>query len=166
MAGALLIGLMGYIGYIVHVIKRTEAVRSYVAHALSQGGEAMHAMLPLSGKDYALFVLVVSVSAGICEELIFRWYLYGVINEHFHWSFALVLSSVAFGLWHAYLGWQHVIKTMLVGALLCGVFLYIESLLVVIVLHILLDVYAGTLAYAVNRYTKAPCIDVASEHHS
>lgn len=154
LAGLLLIGLMSYIGYVVHVIKRTETVRYHVAQALSQGGEAMHAMLPQSGKDYALFVLVVSVSAGICEELIFRWYLYSFLSENFHWFYALVLSSVAFGLWHAYLGWQHVMKTALVGALLCGVYIYIESLIVVIALHILLDIYAGTLAYVVHRYSQ------------
>ena len=166
LAGLLLIGFVSYIVYVVHLIKHTPAVRDHVAQVLSQSDDGMYAMLPQSGKDYTLFVLVVSVSAGICEELIFRWYLYSFVSEHFHWFYSLVLSSVAFGLWHAYLGWQHVMKTALVGALLCGVYIYIESLIVVIALHILLDIYAGTLAYAVQRYTKAPCIDVASEHHT
>lgn len=143
---ALFFVFIAYLVFVVTSIQKSPEVRKQVLDAFNKGGDSLNDILPSSWTEYALFTLLLSVSAGVCEELIFRWYLFNFIDVHTHWGVALVVSSLLFGLWHMYLGWQHVIKSALVGALLCGLYLYTESILIVIAAHILMDIYAGTVA--------------------
>ena len=71
--------------------------------------------------------------------------------DNFYLIKLLTLCSFIFGLWHLYLGWKHVIKTALVGAFLCGIYLFFESIVIVIIAHILMDVYSGTIAFYAKK---------------
>ena len=140
-----------YIQYMIFSIKKNEDLRIHTLKAFEEGGDSLNDLLPESRKDFLLFTLLVSVSAGICEELIFRWYLYNFIELQTNWIIAVLGSSFIFGLWHLYLGWKHVIKTALVGAFLCGIYLFFESIVIVIIAHILMDVYSGTIAFYAKK---------------
>ena len=131
-------------------IKKNENIRLSVLNTLEKDNSLID-ILPQSYKEYLLFTLLVSVSAGICEELIFRWFLYSYIEIQSDWVIAVICSSFIFGLWHLYLGWKHVIKTALIGVLLCGIYLYFESIVVAIIAHIFMDVYSGTIAYYARK---------------
>lgn len=132
-------------------ISRSGDMKSQVLRALEKGGGSLNALLPTTRSEYVVFVILVSVSAGICEELIFRWYLLYWIESHANWMIACVISSLVFGLWHLYLGWAHVARSAAVGFLLCLLYLYFESILLVIFLHIFMDVHAGTVAFVARR---------------
>ena len=143
---ALFVAFIAYLVFVIISMRKNPEVRKQVLDAFNRGGDSLNDILPSSWKEYALFTLLLSVSAGVCEELIFRWYLFNFIDVHTHWVVALLISSIFFGMWHFYLGWQHVMKSALVGALLCGLYLYTESIIIVIVAHTLMDIYAGTVA--------------------
>ncbi|WP_226669162.1 CPBP family intramembrane glutamic endopeptidase [Microbulbifer aggregans] len=147
LAISIFITFLIYLAYVVSSINSRENIRLQVANGFKNGGDSLLDIVPESRKELLLFTLLVSVSAGICEELIFRWYLYSFLDLQTHWVVAVFGSSVLFGLWHVYLGWRHVIKTAFVGALFCGIYLYFESIVVAIIAHILADVYSGTIAF-------------------
>ena len=115
--------------------------------SLENQNESIKEMLPESRKEFILFTLLLSVTAGICEELIFRWYLYSFVELQVNWIVGILVSSCVFGFWHLYLGWKHVIKTAFIGIFLCSIYLYFESIFVVIITHILIDVYSGMISY-------------------
>ena len=140
-----------YMKFVLSAIYKDASVRLQVLNAFEEGGESFVEILPTSRKEFLFFTLLVSVSAGVCEELIFRWYLYSFIEQHAGGLVAVFGSSIIFGLWHIYLGKKHVIKTAFVGVLLCGIYLYFESIVVAILAHIFMDVYSGSVAFVARR---------------
>lgn len=98
------------------------------------------ALLPVTRRERLLW-LAVSVSAGICEELVFRGWLLHVLHDPLGLAgTALILVAAAgFGLGHAYQGVGGVILATLGGVLFCGLYLGTGGLLIPILLHIAVD---------------------------
>ncbi|MGJ8679818.1 CPBP family intramembrane glutamic endopeptidase [Paraglaciecola sp.] len=110
--------------------------------------------MPRNKNQLVLFTLGLSVSAGVCEELIFRGYLLQLLTEYIGLLGAALLSSVIFGLCHLYQGWANVCRTGLIGLVFCGVYIFTETLIIPIILHIAMDVYGGINSYiARNKVT-------------
>src|SRR5579859_2955059 len=82
----------------------------------------------------------VSLTAGFCEELVFRGYLIWVFQPMLGLWGAAALSVVAFALGHAYQGAKGIVSTGIVGAIFTLIFLVLGSLLPAIALHALMDV--------------------------
>ncbi len=137
--------------YVTKTLRQSEKARLEIAELLKQSSDSLNELTPKSRSELFMFTFVVSVTAGICEELIFRWYLLSVIESHSNLVIAAIGSSIVFGLWHVYLGWKHVIKTAFIGLVLCGLYLYFESIMLVILIHILMDVYSGLVAYLARK---------------
>jgi membrane protease YdiL (CAAX protease family) len=107
-------------------------------------------MSPHTRSELGWFVAV-SLTAGFCEEFIFRGYLIWVFQPAFGLWGAAALSLVAFGLAHAYQGAKGILSTGLVGALFTAVVLISGSLLPAIALHALVDAGQGLIAWLVLR---------------
>lgn len=102
-------------------------------------------LVPRSGVERALFVLV-AVTAGFCEELLYRGWLWRFFHDLTgHLWIAVVLSAVAFGLAHAYQGRAGIISTGIVGLLFSVPVLLANSLVPVQVIHTGLDLMNGLL---------------------
>ncbi len=84
---------------------------------------------------------VVSLSAAVCEEWIFRGFVPGVLHRGAGLSLtsALLLSSFLFGWNHLYQGWRGVLQTSLAGLGFGLLALLTGGLLWPILLHALLD---------------------------
>jgi membrane protease YdiL (CAAX protease family) len=102
-------------------------------------------VIPLDASDWVWFVPV-ALTAGICEEFLYRGYaltqiaaLTGSIEA------GMFLSSVAFGLAHMYQGRIGVVGTMLTGALYAVVFQLTGSVVPCMIGHISQDIIAGIL---------------------
>jgi len=99
------------------------------------------ALLPRSRGERRLFALV-GVTAGVCEEWLYRGFFLAVVAALAPGlpAVALVLvAGVAFGLAHAYQGLAGVLTTGVFGALLAGVYLSTGSLLLPVLLHAAID---------------------------
>jgi len=98
------------------------------------------ALIPVTGRERLLFAAV-AVSAGICEEIVFRGWLLFTLHSSlgFTGTALILLAAVLFGLCHLYQGVTGVIGTTLAGALLCLLYIGTGTLLVPIVLHSLID---------------------------
>lgn len=98
------------------------------------------AFLPYTKKERWLFAGI-CVTAGVCEEILFRGFLLFYLQEVFGsapWV-AIVVSSAIFGLCHVYQGFTGVLTTGVLGAVLAGLYLSSGSLLLPIIIHTLID---------------------------
>jgi membrane protease YdiL (CAAX protease family) len=106
------------------------------------------AILPRTRSEYGWF-LALSVTAGVCEELLYRGYLVAMAAPLLTTAGAIVAGAAVFGLGHAYQGVLGIAKTAGVGLFFGVVYVATGSLLWPIVLHALVDVQGGTLAFKV-----------------
>jgi membrane protease YdiL (CAAX protease family) len=111
---------------------------------LRQRMRHLEVMLPHARSEMPGFSAL-SVTAGICEELLFRGYL---IWYFVHWLGlipAAIVTSVLFGLGHAYQGVRGMIVTALFGAFLAAIYLVTGSLIMPMILHAAMDLHSGSL---------------------
>jgi CAAX protease family protein len=95
--------------------------------------------------------VALSLTAGVCEEFIFRGYLIWAFQPFFGLWGAGAFSLVVFAAGHAYQGATGVVATGIAGGLLTLVVLISGSLLPAIALHALVDIGTGLVAWLALR---------------
>jgi hypothetical protein len=113
-------------------------------------------LLPHTQQERRMFIAV-SVTAGVCEEVIFRGYLIAYIMAVLGTPFwvAALLSSVVFGFAHAYQGPRGIPRTAAVGGLFALLYGLTGSLWAPMVVHAVMDITSGRIAHAAT-YQNAP----------
>jgi len=106
--------------------------------------DLLEQLLPRTGKERALFALL-SVAAGTGEGLAYRGYAIPALAPILGVGGAAVLTTVIFGVVHAYQGVLGIVRTALMGGVLAWGFLASGSLWPAILAHTLIDVVAGLL---------------------
>jgi uncharacterized protein len=100
-------------------------------------------LLPADTRERVLFAGV-SVTAGVCEEFVFRGFLLLVLLHATGLPLlAVLLSSGAFGVVHAYQGGIGALRAALLGALLAVPVLLDGSIIPAIAAHTLIDLLSG-----------------------
>jgi len=116
---------------------RSEKIRQKAAKAAKR----LAFLLPSTGDERRWWWLV-CITAGICEEIVYRGFLLRylhVLPFHLSLTWALLAASLIFGIGHLYQGIGGGIQTAVVGFVLGGLFLITGSLLLPMILHILMD---------------------------
>lgn len=116
---------------------RSEKIRTRAGKAAKR----LSYLLP-SSLDERRWWWLVCLTAGICEEVLYRGFLLHYFHStplHLTWMWALIISSLIFGVGHLYQGIAGSVQTVVLGFLLGALFLITGSLLLPIVLHALLD---------------------------
>jgi uncharacterized protein len=101
---------------------------------------------PPTGFLEVFFWILLSVSAGICEEIVFRGYLqrqFQVATRSI--AAAVIIQGVCFGLVHVYQGWKHVIVIVALGILYGALVAWRRNLRASMVAHAWSDIYEGWL---------------------
>lgn len=102
---------------------------------------AVAALVPRTVPERRWFAAV-AVTAGCCEELLYRGLLFAVLSALAPglpgWLLVLI-GGVAFGMAHAYQGASGVVATGAVGAVLTALYLLSGSLLLPILVHVAVD---------------------------
>lgn len=113
---------------------------SKLAAAAQKGMKKLDFFLPHTSRERAWFA-VVSVTAGICEETLYRGFLYHYFRDFWHWGLllAVLASAVVFGLAHGYQGVSGIVATGAIGGLMAALYLATGSLLAPMIFHALLD---------------------------
>lgn len=88
----------------------------------------------------------VAITAGICEELLYRGFLIAYLGSALGAWPAMVVVAAVFGLMHLHLGRSHALKGTAVGLLLGALFLGCGSLLWPMIVHTAIDLHGGTMA--------------------
>ena len=130
---ALLLG----IGLSIVLLKRNPGALERMRQSLA----ANSFLLPATGVERNWYAAA-AITAGICEELLFRGFL--ILTLHFTFpSLDLVvisiISGLVYGLSRAYQGWKGILQTALTGFGYAVVFILGGSLIPVIVVHALAE---------------------------
>jgi uncharacterized protein len=112
---------------------------------------AIRNMLPRSSMEVTLWLLM-ALTAGFCEELIFRGYLqrqFAALTKSV-WS-AIVLQGIAFGAGHGYQGWRLMLVIAVYGCLFGILAQWCRSLRPGMMAHFMQDGLGGLLARYMAR---------------
>ncbi|MGY2064076.1 CPBP family intramembrane glutamic endopeptidase [Blastococcus sp. SYSU DS0619] len=104
-------------------------------------GQSTLALLPRTADERRLFT-VVGITAGVCEEWLYRGFFLAVVAAVAGGAPSLVLvvvAAVAFGLAHAYQGRAGIVLTGVLGGVMAALYLDTGSLLLPVLLHALID---------------------------
>jgi membrane protease YdiL (CAAX protease family) len=112
------------------------------------GGTAV--VVPRTKGELAWF-LGVALTAGICEEVLYRGFFFAAAAPFVTIYGAVVASAIFFGLGHTYQGWRGVVLTAAVGLFLGAFYFLTGSIVFPMFLHVLIDVNGGVSGYFLMR---------------
>lgn len=146
------LGLLLVTAIIVWLRSRNKAMlaRPERIEKLRRRMEFADALVPATPSELRLFKLV-SVTAGVCEEIIFRGFLIWYFAAWMGPVLAILASSVVFGFGHIYLSVAHVPRTAVVGVILGFLVLVTGSLWPAIIIHAALDWNSGEAGFHIMR---------------
>ncbi|HVP72162.1 MAG TPA: CPBP family intramembrane glutamic endopeptidase [Phycisphaerales bacterium] len=117
-----------------------EKIRGQIASVLD--------LLPSSRRELHWFYGL-SLTAGVCEELLYRGWMLWYLSHSMNMWIAVALSAVIFGVAHSYQGVGGIIKTGLVGLVVGLMYAISGSLWLPMLLHAAVDVLSGRMAFDV-----------------
>ena len=151
---AVTLGLLAIVAVVAALV--IPRIRRSPLPALQAALGKLRRISPTLGPEMAAFV-VVCLTAGMCEELLYRGWLMGLVRvaSGSVWV-AVAATSVVFGVGHAYQGIKGMLRTAFIGLQLAVLFVLVDSLVPGQVLHAAVDVVSGFgMAIAVGRLSKA-----------
>lgn len=148
---ALFLLLAAYYAYAGAILARCPEQRANVRKQFTPG---IAAVLPHTRPEMYWFGGV-SLTAGFCEEFLFRGYLIWALSPWLGWWGAAALSLLIFASGHAYQGWNGALRTGIVGAIFTLVVAIFGSLWPAIALHVLIDLSNGMFAWLTLREGQA-----------
>ena len=97
-------------------------------------------LLP-QGPVERLTFAAVALTAGICEEILYRGFLLHVFHADLHLPvlWAAGVAVAAFGIAHSYQGAKGILATTVLGAVFMGLYLLTRTLIPCMLLHTLID---------------------------
>jgi membrane protease YdiL (CAAX protease family) len=129
--------------WIVFILASALALYAFIRYFDVQESAVLYQLLPRTVTERLVFVFV-SFTAGICEELVFRGFLIAALTPVVNSAItAMLLSSILFGLLHAYQGVIGGARAAVLGIVLAVPFVATGSLLPSVIAHTLIDILAG-----------------------
>lgn len=118
--------------------------------------------LPKSKREFIWFNLL-SLSAGICEEIIFRLFMFSYLLENTNLAIAFILTNVIFALTHMGSGKQNIIGAFILGLLFTAIYYFTNNIWLPMILHSAIDISAGVLGYYANELEKNTIKEVSED---
>ncbi|MGD0631083.1 MAG: CPBP family intramembrane glutamic endopeptidase [Terracidiphilus sp.] len=120
---------------------RGEKFRAAYAAAYRRSLNDVSKLLPETHEE-RLWFAAISVTAGVCEEVLCRGFMFRYLDGialHLSLLPTILLASAVFGVNHIYQGKLGMLKTGIAGLAFGGLFLLTGNLLLPILLHIAID---------------------------
>jgi membrane protease YdiL (CAAX protease family) len=149
MSVALFLVLAAYQAYAVATLARSPDARANVRKQMGKLS-AVDVIAPHTRTELRWWGGV-SLTAGFSEEFLYRGYFVWVFSPWLGWWGAASLSLLFFAIGHAYQGWNGVLRTGVVGAIITLIVAMSGSLWPAIALHALLDLGQGMMAWLALR---------------
>ncbi len=118
--------------------------------------------LPKSKREFVWFSIL-SLSAGLCEEIIFRLFMFSYLSEITNLVIAFILTNVVFALTHISSGKQNMISAFILGLLFTGIYFFTNNIWLSIILHSAIDMNAGFLGYHAQVIINRNVVDEEKE---
>jgi uncharacterized protein len=142
--------LVAYVAQTAVAVARDSATRASVREQMGN----LTAVVPRTRAELVGFVGV-AVTAGFCEEFLFRGYFLWAFAPWIGWWGAAAVSVLVFAVLHAYQGWSGVLRASIFGVLYTLAVAVFNSLWPAIALHVLVDLQGGILAWLALREEQA-----------
>ena len=107
---------------------------------------AVLALLPRTIAEVRLFTAA-SITAGICEEILYRGFLLWYFDAFLPRAIAIIVATVIFGVAHVYQGAGGIIRTGLAGAVAMVLYVLTGSLIAAMVLRATVDIASGWMSF-------------------
>jgi membrane protease YdiL (CAAX protease family) len=148
---SLAVTALGLLGLLVLTAFNTRQIQKATREDLLATVQRARKFVPIGPVEIWGFALV-SLTAGICEELLYRGWLVSILGAACGsiWI-GMVAAAVLFGFGHAYQGRQGIIGTGILGILFGAMFVLVRSLVPGQVIHAAVDIVNGILAGRVVR---------------
>ena len=135
------------LGFAIGLMMSGALVLNGLGHLLKVApNQAVKNLLPVTRTEIALYLLL-SLTAGFCEELIFRGYLqrqFAALTQAT--TGGIILQGIAFGLGHGYQGWKMMLLISVFGAMFGVLAQWRRSLRPGMLAHALQDGIGGLVA--------------------
>jgi membrane protease YdiL (CAAX protease family) len=131
----------------------TTRVSEDSAMVLKEKLKDIYYYLPKNDKELKWFLLL-SISAGICEEIIFRLFMFEFLNETTHLIIAFVLTNLIFSLTHIGSGKKNLSSSFILGLLFSVIYYFTNNIWIAIILHISIDINVGILGCRIQKTLK------------
>jgi hypothetical protein len=142
--GIVVVGLIAALAWM-----QSRAVAAIPRERLAVRGRSLPAslrfVLPHTPAERAGFTWL-SLTAGVCEELIARGWLIAFFGAWMAPWWAALASSALFGLGHSYQGFGGGVKAGVTGMVMAAIYLLTGSLLPAMIVHALIDYASGDAA--------------------
>jgi len=138
--------LAAYYAYAIVTVARSSDAKA----SMRQQFGKLAIVMPRTRSELCLFGGA-SLTAGFCEEFLYRGYIIWLFAPWLGWWGAAALSIPLFASVHAYQGWNGMIRTAILGTLFVLIVALLNSLWPAIALHIVVDLGAGILAWLALR---------------
>lgn len=110
--------------------------------------------LPQTAYEYFHFIFL-ALTAGICEEFIFRGYFIRyfqcLLGQEETYTLAILLPALIFGAVHMYQGLHAVVKISAMAIMFGYVFVHTGSLWLLMIVHAMVDLLGGLIAWQLMR---------------
>ncbi|WP_421385214.1 CPBP family intramembrane glutamic endopeptidase [Bacillus salacetis] len=133
----MLTGFLAGILIMMFVLMRLPFYRKY----LDKQTENVSYLIP-SGRIDKRFAILAAITAGICEEVIYRGFLLHFLSSSpfgLEGQVLMIMGAAIFGIAHYYQGWKGVLLTGVVGYAFTRMYFMTGSLLFPILFHIIID---------------------------
>jgi len=137
---------------------QVRAVRLAIPAGLREQLAVLEPLMPHSRGERSVFTGV-SLTAGFCEELLYRGFVLAYLTPWVGGFGAVTGSTILFAAVHAYQGVTGILKTMVVGLVLATLTVYAGSLWPAVLLHVAIDLQAGAIGYEVFGHAAADAAD-------
>jgi membrane protease YdiL (CAAX protease family) len=137
------VGLLVVASHVSPVIKVARNPKGQGARP--KAPRARRTAVPHSDLEFGWFV-VLSLTAGVCEEVLFRGAFVWTLAPTLTWWGAAAVSVVAFGFVHAYQGKKGIVRAAMFGAVMTLVVAGARSLEPAGEMHVLLAAWDGRVA--------------------
>ena len=96
--------------------------------------------------------IATAITAGVCEEIVFRGYLQRqFVALSGNWIFAVLGQAAFFGMMHSYQGWKSVITITILGVLFGLLAVWRRNLRANMIAHAWIDIWNGWLGAVLTR---------------
>jgi membrane protease YdiL (CAAX protease family) len=148
---SLLVTLGGLLALFLLTAMNVRQIRKATREELRATVHRARKFVPVGSVEIAVFALV-SATAGICEEILYRGWLVSFLGavSGSVWI-GMVLAATLFGFGHAYQGKQGMVGTGILGLLFGAMFVLVRSLVPGEIIHAAIDLVNGILAGRVVR---------------
>jgi membrane protease YdiL (CAAX protease family) len=105
-------------------------------------------LLPHTPRELRLFIAL-AITAGVCEELLYRGFLVGYAARFMHPIAAVLVTAAVFGFGHLYQGIDGVIQTGIAGLIAGAMYLVTRSIWPLMLVHAIVDIGGGWVGYRI-----------------